>query len=213
MKELSWQAILHAQQQDFIQRLKHSLTLYPPEGDVVTLSCLDSNSFCKVSYHSERIKISFYEEQEIEIDNFCCEQVYKFNEDYDSDDPDAYINYKIGKIGEEAVKIYLNDLITEVDYEIYDYGDGGLDFALKNHKNIGIQVKTKTLNRVTCKHIYKHNLTYDDIYTKIDLYESAPDRVNNIMWTISQKEINQNQVLICILLRNRSQDFFSYRRK
>lgn len=105
MKELSGQAILEAQQQDFIPRLKHSLTLYPSEGNVVTLSCLDSNPFCKVSYHSERIKISFIEEQEIEIDNFCKEQVYKFNEEYD---PDAYMNYKIDKIAEEAVKIYDN---------------------------------------------------------------------------------------------------------
>lgn len=59
MKELYWQGILQAQQQDFIQRLKHSLYLYPPEGNVVTLSSLDSNPFCSVSYHSELIKISF----------------------------------------------------------------------------------------------------------------------------------------------------------
>jgi hypothetical protein len=200
MKELSWQAILQAQQQDFIQRLKHSLSLYPPEGDVVTLSCLDSNQFCKVSYHSERIKISFDEEQEVEIDNFCWEQADKFNDGYE---PDAYMNCKIGKIGEEAVKIYLYDLITGVNYEISNHGDGGLDFSLKNNKNIGIQVKTKTLSRVTYTHICQHDLSYDDvIYAKIDLSESEADRVDDVRWSINQKEIAQNQVLICVLLMN-----------
>ncbi len=46
-------------------------------------------------------------------------------------------------------------------------------------------------------------MSYDYvIFAKIDLYESEADRVDDVRWSINQKEIAQNQVLICVLLMN-----------
>ena len=200
MKELSWQGILEAQQQDFVQRLKHSLNRYSSECDEVTLSRLDSNPFCSASYHSELITISFDEPQEEELHNYVEELVYKFFGEYD---PDKYANYKIGKIGEEAVKLYLGNLVTKVDYVIYEYGNRGTDFRLVSNNNIGIQVKTKSLYRITNKDIWENemdNWFVNDVMN--DFYENGKDRVDDISWSIDQKEINGNRLLICVLLLN-----------
>lgn len=196
MKELSWQVVLQEQQEDFVKRLKDSLSLYP----LATLSCLEYNLPCNISYHSERIKILFDEDKEIELNNFCLELVDKVNAEYEQD---TFISCKIGKIGEEVIKKYLGNLITDVDYQIYDYGDGGLDFSLINYKNISIQVKTKTLSRITLTKICKDNLNNNDIVNaQIELYENGIDKIDDISWTISEKEIAQNKVLICVLLLN-----------
>ncbi|MBK1988860.1 hypothetical protein A0J48_015160 [Sphaerospermopsis aphanizomenoides BCCUSP55] len=193
MKELTWQDVLQAQQQDFIQRLKYSLN--KPEYDNLTLSCFDYHPvYCEKSYPSERIIISRFLEQE--IDKFCCELLKKYNQGFTVDD---YMNHKIGKIGEEAVNIYLDKLITGVDYKIHSGGDGGIDFMLKNNKNIGIQVKTKSLNRITSINpIIENHLDY----INMDLYETQIDRFDEIKWTIKQDEIKKNKVLVCVLLMN-----------
>jgi len=198
-KELSWKEILEAQQQDFIQRLKYSLSHHDTrEEELVTLSCLEANQYGTVSYHSESINIEFDEEKEEEIHNFCRELVYKFYEEYG---PDEYVSYKIGKIGEEAVKIYLGDLVTEVDYTLYESGDSGTDFWLKSNRNIGIQVKTKVLSRITDKDIFRYEVN-DCFDWEIDLYISQPERVGDLNWSINEREIAKNKVLICVVFLN-----------
>ncbi|MEC4813346.1 MAG: hypothetical protein SAK29_08760 [Scytonema sp. PMC 1069.18] len=200
MKEPSWQGILQGQQQDFIQRLKYYLCVYPQEADVVFLNRLISNHYCKLSYHSELISILFDCEQEEEIHNFCLEIFNKFNLEYH---PDDYMNNKIGKIGEEAINVCLGDLVTKVDYKIYERGDQGIDLLLINNQSIGIQIKTKTLNRITFREIDKYKLNnYDVNDTELQLHLSASDRIDNITWSISEKEIATNTVLICVLILN-----------
>lgn len=182
MAELTWQKVLQAQQQDFIQRLKRSLDIEKTE--VVTLSCLDYDyhyGFYEC-YPTEKISISLFERREEEIDQFCWELAEKFDEDFSED---CYMNNKIGKLGEEAVKIYLDELITKVDYEIYCGGDGGSDFFLKKNNNIGLQVKTKTLNRISFKD--EDNLNDEDLYIEyMALSSSLSGMIDKVNWSISQ---------------------------
>ncbi|MBD2570166.1 hypothetical protein [Anabaena lutea] len=197
MKELTWQKVLQAQQQDFIQRLKYSLS--NPEYDNLTLSHFNYHPFyCERSYPSERIIISALDEEK--IDRFCGELAEKYNHE---PAVDSYMNYKIGKLGEEAVKVYLNNLITGVDYKIHSGGDGGIDFLVKNNKHIGIQVKTKTLNRISLRDICKNKLSEDDVdECGFYLWQDRMTRIDSIKWNIQSEEIHQNKVLICILLMN-----------
>lgn len=74
---------------------------------------------------------------------------------------------------------------------------------ITNNKTIGIQVKTRALDRITFREIYKYELNdYDVIDAKIQLHLSASDRIDDITWSISKKEIDRNQVLICVLILN-----------
>lgn len=198
MKELTWQKVLQAQQQDFIQRLKRTFDTEEPE--VVTLSFFDYHPYyCDAFYPSERIRISV-EPLEEEINKFSRKLVQKFNPEPAED---AYMNYKIGKLGEEAVKVYLNNLITGVDYQIHSGGDGGIDFSVKNNKHIGIQVKTKTLNRISLRDICKNKLSEDDVdECGFYLWQDRMTRIDSIKWNIKSEEIHQNKVLICVLLMN-----------
>jgi tetratricopeptide (TPR) repeat protein len=83
----------------------------------------------------------------------------------------VFVNNMKGKLGEEVVKTRLGDLLTEVDYKQYQGGDGGVDFTLAANSSIGIQVKARQ------------------------------GRFDQIEWSISEKEINKNAVLVCILIQ------------
>ena len=84
---------------------------------------------------------------------------------------DLFVNNLKGKLGEEVVKTRLSDLLTEVDYKQYQGGDGSVDFTLAADSSIGIQVKARQ------------------------------GKFDQIEWSISQKEINKNAVLVCILIQ------------
>jgi hypothetical protein len=83
----------------------------------------------------------------------------------------------LGKLGEEAVKSYLGDLITDVDYKIYKKnGDGKTDFRLRQFRDIFIQVKTRQGD------------------------------INDIQWEINQEEINKNRALVCVYAKEKLYD-------
>jgi WD40 repeat protein len=84
---------------------------------------------------------------------------------------DLFVNNMKGKLGEEVVKTRLGDLLTDVDYEQYRGGDGSVDFTLAADSSIGIQVKARQ------------------------------GQLDQIDWSISQKEIHKNAVLVCILIQ------------
>lgn len=120
MIELNWMTILESQQEDFIMRLKAWFpAFYKARYD-----------FSEASHiYSVLLDDDYTMEQQ--MNNFCYALTEKSNGYYN---PDKFMNYKIGKIGEESVKDYLLNLITSVNYELYEYGDNGIDFYLQNNR-------------------------------------------------------------------------------
>jgi len=86
---------------------------------------------------------------------------------------EIFVNNLKGKLGEEVVKQRLGDLITTVNYEVYDGGDGGIDLCLARDANITIQVKAR-----------------------VGLY-------NQVKWYFKPEEIKLNKVLVCILIKEK----------
>ncbi|ERT08531.1 putative tPR repeat protein [Lyngbya aestuarii BL J] len=145
------------------------------------------------------------------IDRFCMEMSYKYyqiNEDYweykyrqcfeTFYQADQYMNHYIGKLGEEVVKLYLGGLITEVDYNLYQYGDGGVDFRLTKDKNIGIQVKTHALFRIDTQTKVDHNLDGGDIFSIF--FQNISTSIAEVKWQVTPDELNKNKVCIFVLL-------------
>ena len=143
---------LLTQQKDFITRYKQGYLLESP---------------LEVS-HSEITTIST--EETAKLREFSWEMVDKYKTFKQSAKSiDLFVNNLTGKLGEALLKHRLGNLVTEVDYELYNYGDGGVDFTLKDHPNIGIQVKTRSGNLI------------------------------EISWSISKSEIEKNSLLVCVL--------------
>jgi len=209
MTKLSWHGILESQQKDFIQRLKAWLNGNHPEapGSSVTLSHLDYDFYeeCE-SYHSEIINIYYPYEHFIGLDYFCQKMAdyyhyHYYNKNYEYED--CYANYLVGKIGEQAVKICLGALISDVDDKIHKFGDGGSDFSLTSNKNIKLQVKTRARARILQRKTYEMN---DMDWYHYDCCINSQDKINevdNISWSINEKEVTNNKVLICVLMLNK----------
>jgi hypothetical protein len=207
MTKLTWHGILEAQQKDFIQRLKSYLSGYEPEspGSPVTLSCLEHDFYeqCECHY-SEIIEIHYpFPQFEEDIDNHSYQMINKFprQSNYYSYE-DCYANYKIGKLGEEAVKICLDKLVSKVDYKIDELGDGGSDFYLASNKSIKLQVKTKVRSRI-------YQREKDEINERVVCYYDRRlnsrdniDELDNIKWSINSKEVKNNSLIICVLMLN-----------
>ena len=148
---MDWQTILQAQQTDFINRLK--------SGNL--LQCNDREQ------HSELTVIT--SDRLPQLRAFCWDMANKYKRS-SSHIRDLFVNNMKGKLGEEVVKTRLGDLLTDVDYEQYQGGDGKVDFTLTADSSIRIQVKARQ------------------------------GKFEQIEWSITQKEIKKNAVLVCILI-------------
>ena len=148
---MDWKTILQAQQTDFINRLE--------SGNL--LQCDQPGQ------HSELTVITGDSLQQLR--DFCWDMADRPRNN-SSSVRQVFVNNMKGKLGEEVVKTRLGDLLTEVDYEQYQGGDGGVDFTLAADPFIGIQVKARQ------------------------------GQFDQIEWSISQEEINKNAVLVCILI-------------
>lgn len=139
---------------------------------------------CKFDgYHREIINIDAPEELE-PIDEYCWQKVddYKRKGDRRSAKSIYQDNMK-GKLGELALKKYLGNLITSVDFSNKEYGDGGYDFSLKSNPSIRLQVKAR------------HSIN-----------------IETSQWKIAEKEIDNNDVLVCIYIQDeihRSHDSYN----
>jgi tetratricopeptide (TPR) repeat protein len=150
---MNWITLLKQQQTDFIERLKYGCLLHCD----------------KIGQHSELTIIS--DEKLTQLRAFCWEMAEKYKKISLSSVRDVFINNLKGKLGEEVVKIYFGDLITEVDYEKRLGGDGKVDFTLTSNPSIGIQVKAR----------------HGDIDT--------------VKWWVSKEEVEKNSVLVCVLIQ------------
>lgn len=191
MPEINWMTILASQQDDFIIKLKHRMPAFTRgkyDFDEAThvYSLDDSDDI--------REKMNW----------FCEELTYKYNNgDYFAD---KFANYKIGKIGEESVKKYLGKLISNVNYELYEWGDDGKDFYLRDNRAVNLQVKTTCFSRILeyieygeDTYDYFSALEYDYVHLKHDECHKIIDEVK---WKISEKEHKKNQICIFVLLLN-----------
>ena len=108
-----------------------------------------------------------------QLRRFCWDMADKYIRKYGNNSRSVrqvFVNNMKGKLGEEVVKTRLGNLLTDVDYKQYQGGDGSVDFTLAADSSTGIQVKARK------------------------------GKFNQIEWSISQKEINKNAVLVCILI-------------
>ncbi|NES02055.1 MAG: hypothetical protein F6K22_03945 [Okeania sp. SIO2F4] len=122
------------------------------------------------------------------------------------------VNYKIGKVGEESVKQYLGRLISDVDYELYEWGDDGTDFYFRNNTSVSLQVKTtcfdRTLEKCLDLELNKFELDEDEYlyYSYMNYVNLEHDKCEKIIdiikWKISGKEHKKNQICIFVLLLN-----------
>lgn len=206
MAELTWQSILKSQQHNFIRRLKFSYDSRQCSNDFLrfsTLNLIDESCVPVAGHNSEIVELDFCDEHENEIDEFCCEMVDKYMDNNLSVYPDdSYTSYKIGKLGEEAVKVYLGDLINEVNYGLSEYGDGGVDFISTRNPEIKIQVKTSCIKRITYYIIGKWELTEEEIIDTLQPPEEYYFGKINNSWSISSEESEKNDILICVLFLN-----------
>ncbi|MGD1700891.1 hypothetical protein ACP6PM_13650 [Dapis sp. BLCC M229] len=93
MPEVNWMTILESQQDEFIIKLKERMPAFTREkydfDEAIHLYSLDYDGYLEEDELAEKLNW------------FCEELTYKYN-GYLS--PDKFINYKIGKVGEESVK-------------------------------------------------------------------------------------------------------------
>jgi hypothetical protein len=201
MPQPTWDYILKTQQEDFLSRLRQCQQ--PCHGDLSDCLASGSNYWGQESFNPfELANIYFQNEGEADVDEFCRELTWKFKDaDYNLIDfIDTFINNKIGKIGEEAVKFYLSGLISSVDYRIYNQGegDGGIDFILSNNQKIAIQVKTAAPLRISC-----HELEYKSISPYIPWeIEIIIDAIESASWQVDIKGISNCSITIFVLLMN-----------
>jgi hypothetical protein len=206
MTEPSWRIILELQQEYFIKRLDSFLTdKFYLSYNPTELSCLNSNLETEGNFkhlteygYTELVKIDLDFGESMNLEHFCEEMVDKYDgtrtiwvNGIRYRNKEAYASHMFGKLGEEAVKRCLGDLITDVDYKIYPHGDGGIDFRLVPKNEIGIQVKTIPVYRFP----EGYEITGHD-------YMSQSGRVRDLVWKIPTETINKNKVLICVLMLN-----------
>ena len=116
--------ILQAQQTDFINRLK-------------------SGNLFQCDHPGQHSELTVIIGDRLEkLRDFCWDMANKYKRS-SSHIRDLFVNNMKGKLGEEVVKTRLGDLLTEVDYEKYQGGDGKVDFTLTADSSIGIQVKAR----------------------------------------------------------------------
>ncbi|WP_287523864.1 hypothetical protein [Okeania sp. SIO2C2] len=181
--------ILESQQDEFLIKLRNRMPLF-------TRSKYDFD---------EAIHLySFVDCDDLEekMNRFCEELTWKYNRNYF---PDKFINYKIGKIGEESVKQYLGELISDIDYKLYEWGDAGTDFYLRDNRAVNLQVKTTCFDRILDRYIdceideFIYELYRGYVNLEHDLCQKFLDRVK---WKISEKEQKKNKICIFVLLLN-----------
>ena len=153
-----WIESLQFLQDDFIKRLNGNTSLH----------C------CEIKgYHSEFTVISGNKLKRIHNFSWLMAENYKQNFPIRK----VFRDCIRGKLGEEVVKKYLSDLVTEVDYKQGLGGNNKVDFRLTCDPSIGIQVRAR--------------------HGSIDTVE----------WPISSEEIEQNTVLVCILIKEAVTEF------
>ncbi|MGK7918851.1 MAG: hypothetical protein AB4080_02420 [Trichodesmium sp.] len=199
MPEINWMTILESQQDEFIIKLKYRMPAFTS-----TRGIYDFDETTHLYFVCDD-----YDEKEETMNWFCEELTWKYNGDYF---PDKFISYKIGKIGEESVKQYLGKLISDINYELYEWGDGGTDFYLKNNKSVNLQVKTTCFYRILEKIFYseldEYGLDEDDFFSSCDSYyvnlkhDRCQKVLDQIKWKINEQELNKNQICIFVLLLN-----------
>ena len=147
---------LKDKQAEFIHRLKtglSSLLCYQRQGiygEIKTLSGQDLNP----------------------IRQHAWDMVRKYRK---ADPQVVFRNTMMGKLGEEIVKKYLGDFVSNINYEIIpESGDGRIDLRIGTDDSIGIQVKTRY---------------------------SFP---TSAQWWVSWEEITKNQAIVCILIYSNS---------
>jgi len=206
MPEPTWEYILKTQQEDFLERLKASLEFNPDYESPVYLARLNHDPISDVSSPCESINISFHPNEESYIDNFCNELAWKFCDKPDEDEPCfnsyIFINNKLGKIGEVAVKKYLGNWISDVDYSFYDSGDGGVDFSLIPPNNfIKIQVKTTVALRFTYQVL--NTKKQEDINDcGIEFFYNPYKYIESSKWQVDAKALKNTHLTIFVLLMN-----------
>ncbi|EAW37185.1 hypothetical protein [Lyngbya sp. PCC 8106] len=144
--------------------------------------------------HRFCLEMSWKYYQEDENDWYCGE-----SEDFETNyQADQYMNHYIGKLGEEAVNLYLGGLITGVDYKRYPHGDGGVYLNLKKDKNIGIQVKTHALFRIDTQTKVYDDLDDEEVF--LSFFYNISTSIQEVKWRVTQDELKKNKVCIFVLL-------------
>ena len=199
MPEVNWMTILESQQDEFIIKLIYRM----PGFTRGKYDFDEATHVYSLDYDGE------LEEDELaeKLNGFCEELTYKYCGGYSDFFPHEFINYKIGKVGEESVKDYLGKLISDVDYELYEWGDDGTDFYLTSNTSVKLQVKTTCFSRILEYNIEYGEDTYDYFsaleYDYVNLeYDECEKILDGLKWKISEKEKNQNQICIFVLLLN-----------
>ncbi|NES65803.1 MAG: hypothetical protein F6K24_11310 [Okeania sp. SIO2D1] len=185
--------ILESQQDEFIIKLKQRMPAF-------TRSKYDFDE----AIHVHSVVDFDCDELEEKMNDFCVNLTDKY---YGGYLPDEFMNYKIGKVGEESVKEYLGKLISNVDYEFYEWGDDEKFFYLTSNTSVNLQVKTTCFDRILEKDIdyekdeaeYFYGLYQD--YVNLE-HDKCKKILDTIKWNISEKEQNQSQVCIFVLLLN-----------
>ncbi len=196
MPEINWMTILESQQDEFIINLRNRMPAFTRGkydfDEAIHLYSLDYDGELEEDGLAEKLNW------------FCEELTYKYNGDYF---PHKFINYKIGKVGEESVKDYLGKLISNVNYELYEWGDDGTDFYLTSNTSVNLQVKTTCFSRILEYNIEYGEDTYEyfsDLeYNYINLESDKCEKIiDGLKWKISEKEHKKNQICIFVLLLN-----------
>lgn len=149
---MDWTTSLRSQQADFIQRLKSNCLFHcETQGQHSELTVISDKNLSSLRCHCRNMTNKFKDR---------CNDVFE-----------VYLNHLKGKLGEKVVKLRLDTLITEIDYENLLGGDGKVDFRLNSDPSIGIQVK------------------------------SRHGSIDTVRWSISKEEVEKNAALVCILIQ------------
>jgi WD40 repeat protein len=157
---MDWTTPLRSQQADFIQRLKSDSAVFH-----------HLNNSQSTGYHSELTVVSGKELEKIL--QYSLDIANKFKRTSQKHIRNEILDNFKGKLGELALKKYLDDLISPIDFELKLGGDQKVDFRLASEPSIGIQVKAR--------------------HSSLD----------TVKWRISPEEMEKNAVLACIWIREK----------
>ncbi|GGA25633.1 hypothetical protein [Okeania sp. KiyG1] len=94
-----------------------------------------------------------------------------------------------------SVKEYLGELISNVNYELYEWGDDGADFYLTNNKSVNLQVKTTCFSRILEENVdYEYEEDEDEYFyvlyhNYVNLEDDECQKIlDGVKWKISEKE-------------------------
>lgn len=169
---MDWSKILEYQQKDFISRLSLK------EAELSSLENTDvSGIFSEIIYVSgallnECIDYAVNQLNKIQVikskSSIFEKEVRARTEDFKR----KLRNEFLGKLGEVALKKYLGNLVSDVNFRILKGGDGGFDFYLNSKSSARIQVKTRYVKNVR--------------------------EINKISWFFNLNEIEKSSVLVCL---------------